>query len=351
MMISRTLVVFAGTVCLFFGLVLPFATVPIVGSVTVLGYSLTYSALLLIAIVAAWLLAYLKAFRLERDLGGLLVVIFVGVVIYFEYTMHQRMDALSQSLKGNPFAGLATAAMGTIHLDIGVAVLILGAVLLIVSSFVREAEAISTSEAEEAHKLGVFVGQQFHDNRPLAIGILGAAVVALAGAMYVDHQSAVTREAAQTAQAGDVTTTTPVVPSPLASEDSSTRQPTENSLNAVVSVQPLGKDFHQSDPTNGDYEDQIVLTLQYHNLGQKPLSAFKGLLELTNKFGDRIQGFQVDYEKRLDPGAIVTETTYYDYNQYEDADVSVRATPLSDMRFRWTPSKVLFADGHSMSSE
>jgi hypothetical protein len=350
-LINRTLVVFAGTVCLFFGIVLPFATVPIVGSVTVLSYSLTYSALLLMAIVAAWLLAYLKAFRLERDLGGLLLVIFVGAVVYFEVTMHQKIDELSRSLKGNPFGGLATAAMGTIHLDVGVAVLILGAVLLIVSSFIKEPDATLASEAQESYRVGVFVGQQLRENRPIAITVISVAVVALGAAMYLDHQSAMTREAAQTVQGGDVTTTTPAVPNPIASQDSSTPQPTENKLNTVVSVQPSEKDFHQSDPTNGDFQSSIVLTFQYHNLGQKNISAFKGLLELTNKFGDRIQGFQVDYEKPLAPGAIVTETLYYDYNQFESADANVRATPLREMRFRWTPSKILFADGQSMSSE
>lgn len=350
MTINRTIVVFAGTVCLFFGIVMPFAAVPIVGSVTVLSYSLTYSLLLLIAILTAWVFAYLKAFRLQRDLGALLLVIFVGAVVYFEYTMHQKLSALSQSLQGNPFSGLATAAMGTIHLDIGVAVLILGAVLLIASSFVKEPDAAITSDAQEAHHVGHFVGQQLRENRPITITLISVAVVALCGAMFVDHQSAVTREAAQAAQGGDINTTTPVVPNPLTSADSSTPQPV-NKLNAVVSVQPLEKDFHPSDPTNGEYEDDIVLTWQYHNLGQKRLSAFKGLLELTNKFGDRIQGFQVDYEKPLDPGAIVTETLYYRYNQFETGDVNVRATPLSEMRFRWVPLKVLFADGQSMSSE
>jgi hypothetical protein len=347
-MINRTLVVFAGTVCLFFGIVLPFATVPIVGSVTVLGYSLTYSVLLLMAIVAAWLLAYLKAFILERDLGGLLLVVFVGVAVYFEYTMHERIDALSQSLKGNPFAGLATAAMGTIHLDLGVAVLILGAVLLIASSFIREPDAALTSEAQESYRVGLFVGQQMRENRPITITVIGAAVVALAAAMYVDHQSAVTRESAQ---ATDVATTSPAVSNPLASENSGTPQPAENKLNAIVSVQPLEKDFHASDPSNFDFQNSIVLTFQYHNLSWRRLNAFKGELELTNKFGDRIQGFNIDYEKPLAPRAIVTETLYYDYNQFDTADANVRATQLNDMRFRWLPSKVLFADGKSISNE
>lgn len=347
-MINRTLVVFAGTVCLFFGIVLPFATVPIVGSVTVLGYSLTYSALLLLAIVAAWLLAYLKAFRLERDLGGLLLVVFVGVVVYFEITMHQRIDALSQSLKGNPFAGLATAAMGTIHLDIGVAVLILGAVLLIASSLIREPDAALTSEGQESYRVGLFVGQQMRENRPITITVISVAVVALAAAMYVDHQSAVTRDAAQ---AADTTTTSPVDSNPLTSENRSTPQPADSKLTTVISVQPLEKDFHSSDPTNFDFQNAIVMTFQYHNLSRRRLNAFKGELELTNKFGDRIQGFNIDYEKALAPGAIVTDTLYYDYNQFESADANVRATRLTDMRYRWLPSKVLFADGQSISNE
>lgn len=351
MTINRSVVVFAGSVCLFFGIFLPFATVPIVGSVTLLAYSLTYSLLLLLAILATWLLAYLRAFKLLRDLSALLLVVFVGAVIYFEYTMHQKMNALSQSLQGNPFGGLATAAMGAIHLDIGAAVLILGAVLLIASSFLKDSDTAVTSESQESHHVGLFVGQQLRDNRRIAVTIIGVAILALGGAIYADHQSAVTRETALAAQGESSSSAAQPIQNPLTTSNDNSSQPTQNKLNAIVSVQPLGKDFHASDPSNGDYEDDIVLTWQYHNLGRKRLSAFKGLLELTNKFGDRIQGFQIDYEKPLDPGSIVTETLYYRYNQFETGDVTVRGTPLTDMKFRWIPSKVLFGDGQSTSSE
>lgn len=346
-MANRTLLVFAGTTCLFLGIFLPFATVPIVGSVTLLGHSLTYSLLLIFAIFGAWLFSYLNAVRLLRDLGALLLVVFVGAVIYFEYEMHERITDLSQSLKGNPFSGLATAALGTTHLDVGIAVLILSAVLLIVSSFIRGPSS-TASEADEGHGVGLFLGRAFRENKGLSAGIVAVAVVALGAAMYGDHQSELAR---QVAEAKPNAADSSALSNTENSTDTNTPPPSETRLNSIVTVQPLEKDFHASDPTSGDFQDSIVLTFQYHNLSRETLAAFKGLLELTNKFGDDIQGFKVDYEKPLAPGAVVTETLYYDYNQFDSADGIVRATPLRDMRFRWTPSKVLYANGKSMSNE
>lgn len=121
-------------------------------------------------------------------------------------------------------------------------------------------------------------------------------------------------------------------------------------LRRSVTVAPLAKRFQEADPDNGNFQSFNVVTWQYHNVGAKDIKAFKGHLQLTNQFGDKIAGFLIDYEQRLGKGRTVTEELDYDFNKFEDKDARVRDTPLSQMKFVWEPTAVIYADGSSVNA-
>ena len=95
----------------------------------------------------------------------------------------------------------------------------------------------------------------------------------------------------------------------------------------------------------------MQLKLQYHNLGSKGISSFKGRLTFTNQFGDRIQSYTIDVEGHpLSPGSVVADSGTWDFNNFEDGDERMRSTPLSQMRYRWDPTNINFDDGSKASA-
>jgi hypothetical protein len=119
-------------------------------------------------------------------------------------------------------------------------------------------------------------------------------------------------------------------------------------MKKATSVTVLEKSFHEADTSNYEYQSSFVVLLQYHNLSDRPIKAFKGGLEFYDQFGSRITGFAIEWQHPLGPGAITTERMSYDYNQFMQGDNKLRETPLRDLKTKWEPSMVIFADGSSL---
>lgn len=125
----------------------------------------------------------------------------------------------------------------------------------------------------------------------------------------------------------------------------------EAKLNAALSIYPISKDFSPSnfDPDNGAmHGDQIVITFQIHNKTKKPIKEFEGTTHFENSFGDSIESNKLDYTDTIPAGAIVTYTGVLDYNEFMDNDQKLRSTPLSDMKFTFSPKGITFADGSQL---
>jgi hypothetical protein len=117
-----------------------------------------------------------------------------------------------------------------------------------------------------------------------------------------------------------------------------------------ISVGILEKGFHNKDIYNGDFDDDIAVTTQYHNLSPKTISGVKGTLSFYDQFGSRITGFRIEYQKDLRPGAVIAVPEYYKYNQFREQDQKLRATPLAKLKVVWEPERLNFADGSSLSA-
>ena len=150
---GRTLVGLAGAILLFVGAFLPIVSLPFVGSVNYFNNGQGDGIIIVgLALISA-LLILIKRYRGLWATGGLSLL----VLGYTFYTLSARIaDAkasMESQLAGNPFIGIAQAAMQSVQLQWGWAVLVLGAVLLLaaaVMSEVRLRQSQASSAAEIA---------------------------------------------------------------------------------------------------------------------------------------------------------------------------------------------------------
>jgi len=121
----------AGAAVLFIGAFLPIVSLPVVGSVNYFNNGLGDGVILVgLALVSA-LLVVLKRYR------GLLVTGILSLLLlgYSFWALTQKLteakSSLDASLAGNPFAGLAQAAIQSVQIQWGWAVLVVGALTLL----------------------------------------------------------------------------------------------------------------------------------------------------------------------------------------------------------------------------
>ena len=135
----------AGSALVALGLFLPIATLPVVGTMNLMGGGTNWFAL---SVMALAIIAAVLAFRSnERDVifpGAAIAVMLAyrfGMLQWHIAEMRSRLD----ELKGNPFAGIAEAAMGGVQLQWGWLVLAAGAAATIYAGV----------QARKANEIGV----------------------------------------------------------------------------------------------------------------------------------------------------------------------------------------------------
>ncbi len=126
-------------------------TLPLLGNVNLFnnGTNLVALALLALAAIAAGL-------ALKDRIGDVIWpgVAAAGVLIYhflkLQYTLSEMRETMAKSLEGNPFAGMAQAALGSVQLQWGWIILAIGAGVLVYAGFsARKASGASTMTMED----------------------------------------------------------------------------------------------------------------------------------------------------------------------------------------------------------
>jgi hypothetical protein len=303
---------------------MPVANAPIVGNVTVFGLQDNDAYYFVAFAVLAALGAYLRRYELCAISGALVA----GTTLYYIFRLQESKAELATSLDGNMFSGLAMGLASTIHVDYGAGVLLLAGVALVTTLFLRN-DATNFRDLFETNRLSFLRGG--------AVLAVMAVVIALLPTMLSKKTSFMA--------AATPAKTRPRIESPT--------QPKGDAkllaMQQISSVGLLQKGFETADADAGRYGDDFTVTMQYHNLGNKTITGMKGTLDFYDQFDTRFWGFKVEYEKALAPGVIATEDLTYDYNQFEEKDQKLRDTPLNKLRVVWTPKRINFADGSSLS--
>jgi len=188
---------YIGSSLLVAGLFLPIVTMPIVGDVTLMSNGTNLAALALLALSA------ISAFVVTKDRQVDLIwpaSASVASLIYLfgtlQYNLSNMKSEMADSLKGNPFAGVAQAAMGAVQIQWGWLVLAAGAGIL----------AHLAVQARKEANLGLFQIEGRND-KVLIIAAIASFVVApaLNAWNWLHGTKASAGDAAELVASGDVT--------------------------------------------------------------------------------------------------------------------------------------------------
>lgn len=123
---------FLGAGLLIVGLFLPIATVPFLGSVTLMsnGFNIVAIGLLILGLLSGFLV-----WSERRDAliwtGGASILTVIYMFGRLQWSMTQMRSTMAEELDGNPFAGLAQTAMASVGLQWGWLILAAGPALLV----------------------------------------------------------------------------------------------------------------------------------------------------------------------------------------------------------------------------
>jgi hypothetical protein len=123
-----------GSIVLFIGVFAPIMSVPIVGNINYFRNGEGDGTLILILAVVSLVLVLTKKYNglWFTGVGSLAVLAFT--FINFQTKMADMKSKMESQLSGNPFRGLADVAMQSVQLQWGMALLIVGAGLVIASA-------------------------------------------------------------------------------------------------------------------------------------------------------------------------------------------------------------------------
>lgn len=376
---ARTLIALAGALCLIFGIFAPFASAPIVGSISLLHYNSIVGWLLLVVAILGGYFATRAAFQYVLYAGIAGVGGLAFAVIWFEMNLSNMRSQVGSQLANNPFSGLAAAFMQNIQLSWGVALLGVGAAALVIASVVKD-PGVNPSVAATV---------DFRMMRYLIAGVAAIAVVVigynLLGSLFLGrsvitsaNQTQIEERVASSSMSeadkasfsaaiarSDYDTNGKTVDqviadqrafevaqkqeqeraAQLAAEEKAKREVTLRSMLASLTVGIVSKSFQAANFENGTYQDAITMTFAFKNTSSKDIRAFKGVVVYKTLMGDLITQMNLERDQVISAGHSATWDAQTDYNQFMDKDVKLRNTDLKNLKIEWQPQSILFTDG------
>lgn len=125
----------AGSVLLAFGVFAPIVQVPIVGGVNLYRDGTGDGVILLVIAAITVVLALLHQYRALWITGSASLALVLYTFVNLQIKLGEVKTKLNDDLEGNPFRGLADAAVGSIQLQWGFVPLVIGAVLVVVAAW------------------------------------------------------------------------------------------------------------------------------------------------------------------------------------------------------------------------
>jgi hypothetical protein len=114
-----------------------------------------------------------------------------------------------------------------------------------------------------------------------------------------------------------------------------------------VEISLATKGFKASNPSAGDFEDDITLVLSINNVSDRDIRAFDGILDFTDLLDNEIMKISLAVNDPIKAGAILTWKGGIKYNQFIEQHQRLRAAQQDNIRVRFSTKKVLFSDGHT----
>lgn len=128
----------------------------------------------------------------------------------------------------------------------------------------------------------------------------------------------------------------------LAKKVAAEKQAKQAEFAKILTVSVTGKDNHV-----GEYEEKFVtLTIAYANKSDKDILGVKGVLRLTDIFGDKIENIRWSFDK----GIPAKQTTVHSgsgvkINPFTDDDMKLWNTDFSRLKTVFEVKTIIFKDG------
>lgn len=109
-----------------------------------------------------------------------------------------------------------------------------------------------------------------------------------------------------------------------------------DSLHDILKVKLLQKEFVKT-----GWKQYIMYSFEIENKSQRDIHAFKGKLILFDLFDDKIDSLDLTYEGFIGSNETVSWKCKFDYSFYLDQNEKLKRKPLSRIRTKWVPLKIL----------
>jgi hypothetical protein len=212
---------------------------------------------------------------------------------------------------------------GAIQLQWGWAVLIIGAIVVIIAGFLKQ-----EVQSEAADEPAATIARVLGDNR-IFVGVIGAISLLAIGLVTVNYISS-----SSTVQKATRSVAETVFP------DSSVV-----AMENALAVDFVGKDFEKADYESGTYMDSISVDFTFRNMGAKDITGFKGTVEFKDMFDDPINSVNLSYDEGIKAGQTKKWNGSLRYNQFLDEDTKFKNVAADKLRFKFLPQAIHFADG------
>lgn len=127
-----------GSIVLFVGVFAPIVSIPIIGNMNYVQNGRGGGVLIMILAAISLILVLKKRYGGLWLTGIVSLVLMAFTFIRFQIKMSDAKKQMAVDLAGNPFRGIADAAMQSVQLQWGWAVLVVGAGLLIASAAIKD---------------------------------------------------------------------------------------------------------------------------------------------------------------------------------------------------------------------
>ena len=135
---SRQLLALVGSIFLIIGVFVPIVRLPVVGSMNYIANGTGDGVIVLILAMVSLVCIFQKKYKTLYFTGFASLAMTVFTYVNLGSKLSEARAMLDRQLAGNPFKGLAQAAINTVQLEYGWFFLITGAVLLLISAFATE---------------------------------------------------------------------------------------------------------------------------------------------------------------------------------------------------------------------
>lgn len=98
----------------------------------------------------------------------------------------------------------------------------------------------------------------------------------------------------------------------------------------------------------GDFQDHIQYDLAFENKSGKDVQAVKGTLVITDLFDKKIKELDVVFDHGIKASETIKNSYMTDYNQFMHEDKELAAKTIKEIKFVFTPEKILFNDGSTL---